>query len=153
MLANLNFSDFTTVLDGGVPPGTSLAVGTTSGKVIALPGTGVRKLRFALQHVIGTAAGTLSMYLQTASVSSGPFTSIASTLASVSVSIASSTSRYETVVDTRGESLQAAYVQAVVVVAGAAMPACLEVLGYNVRDEPGNANNAATVVFTETDAM
>jgi len=153
MLANLNFSDFTTELDGGIPPGTSLAVGTTSGKVITLPGTGVRKLRFALQFLIGTANGTLTMFLQTATVSSGTFASLSQTVYSTVVSVASSAGRYVGVIDTRGTCLQAVCVQPVFVVAGAAMAACLEVLGYNVRDEQAKNQNAPFVQYGETIAM
>jgi hypothetical protein len=153
MLTNLNFSDFTTELDGGFPAGTSLSVGSNSGTVIKLLGTGVRKLRFCLSHCMGSASGVLQFYLQTATASNGTFASLSQTLASVAVSIASSTSTYKTVIDTRGETLNAGYVQVVAVIAGVAMTACMDVLGYNVRDEPGKAQNAATFVYNEVIAM
>lgn len=163
MLANLKSRDFLAQVDGGFPPGTSLSVGTNSGKVFLLGGPGpIRKYSLWLQAVMGTASGVLTAFIQTATASNGTF-SLASgmanslgsaTLAALSGSIALSVAslRYNFDFETRGEalgSLGGTWAQIVAVVTGAAMPACLTTLGYNVGGEPAGAYDSATISTTE----
>lgn len=169
MLANLNTRDFLAQVDGGIPPGTSLAVGSTSGKAFPLGGPGpIRKYAAWLQAVMGTASGVLTALFYTATASNGTFAqasgmvnalgsaTLAAISKSVAVTVGSSASRYNLDLETRGEALGAnggTWGQVVAVVSGAAMQGCLTILGYNCGSEPASGLDSASIVTAELDAM
>jgi hypothetical protein len=157
MLANFFFSDLFTDVDSGIVPATTgIAVGTTSGSAIAIGGAaGFQKLLFEALFAAGSAAGSVSMFLATASVASGTFASISQTLVSI-VTTLSLSANYRLRIDTRDvafanlSSVAAAptFVQVVVAVAGAAIPGAMHVLGWQARQDVSSVFQPRTIPVT-----
>lgn len=88
MEPNVLLSDFAVPINTGVTPGVA-SVGVTSGAKLALStlaSNPFRKLTYRLGAYMGSAAGTVTLQLFTASIASGPYASIANLSASVDVS-------------------------------------------------------------------
>jgi hypothetical protein len=140
--ANLKFSDFITRL-GRTAIG-AIGTGTTSGPVLPLANVGsARKYIARALMDFGSAAATASLFLQTASVSSGTFASLSA--AAQSVAVTGSGSLWELAIDLRNEYFSdlgssAVVVQPVLVITGAGVNGVLEILGYDVANmQPANA--------------
>lgn len=169
MLANVFFRDVFCHINGGIAP-QQLAAGTTSGAKIQLGGSApIGKLLFralfSMTASTSAGSGAASLYLATATASGGSFTSISATLASVayaSVS-ASSLAPYANLqvleVDTRNEafanlatgSAAPTWVQPVVVISGATVGFALDVLGWEVGNDPAKNWDVGAITVTETD--
>jgi hypothetical protein len=142
MLANFYFSDLFTEVDPGFLPQT-LATGTTSGSAIQLGGSlGYEKLLFNMIFAAGSVANSVSMYLATATVASGTFTSLSQTLVSM-VTTLSLSAQYDLKIDTRdvafanlsSTSAVPSWVKVVVSLAGSTVPMAMKVLGWEAKQD------------------
>jgi hypothetical protein len=152
MLQNYFFSDLFTDVDSGILTQT-LATGSTSGSAIQIGGkAGFEKLLFEMLFAAGSAAGSVSMWLATASASSGTFGSLSQTLVSI-ITTLSLSANYRLRIDTRDvafanlSSVAAAptFVQVVVAVTGAAIPMAMHVLGWESKVDPNNVFITRTI--------
>lgn len=157
-LANVFFRDIFAQFNGGI--NSLVQVGSVSGNILTLGGAApIGKLLFRAIGSTSTSAnfssgsGTLGLYLATGSVTT-TMTAISTTLASVSVSGSASTNCGAVVtLDTRNEYFANAgastsgfgplYVQPCVVVAGAALQVCLDVLGWECGNDPAKNYDSA----------
>lgn len=160
-LANVFFSDIFATLNGGIQP-QALAAGTASGTAQQLGGVsplGKLLFRGVFSMTASNASGTATMYLQTATASSGGFTSLSATVTSVAFGSATSGNQFELRLDTRNEAFAnlatgsgaPAWVQPVVVIATNTVGFYLDVLGWEGGNDPEKNYNATTVKVTETD--
>jgi hypothetical protein len=148
-LANLFFKDLFTEISPGAAMGPALvgsATGTQSSSPIVLTGsTAFMKLLFDLSFMAGSVAGSISMYLATATASGGAFTSLSATLVSM-VTTLSLSALYNLKIDSRdvafanlGTGTAApAWVKVVVSVTGSAINGALKVLGWEAPVDPAN---------------
>ncbi len=144
MLANYFFGDLFTDIDSGiVPASTGIATGTTSGSAIQLGGApGFEKWRFDLMFAAGSVAGSISMWLATATASSGAFTSISATLVSI-ITTLSLSCNYRLRIDSRdvafanlsSTSAAPSWVQVVVSVTGSAIAGAMQILGWEAKQD------------------
>jgi hypothetical protein len=151
-LANVFFKDLFTEIDPGLLP-QSLAIGTTSGSAIQLGGVvPFDKLLFDLVFGAGSVAGSVSMYLETATASGATFTSISQTLVST-VTTLSLSAQYDLKIDTRliafcNLATAPLWVHVVVIVTGAAIPMAMKVLGWEAGFDPVNVMITSTKPVT-----
>jgi hypothetical protein len=158
-LANLYFKDLFTEISPGSAMGPALvgsATGTQSSSPIALTGSAAfMKLLFDLSFLAGSIAGSISMYLATATASGGSYTSVSATLVSM-VTTLSLSALYNLKIDSRdvafanlGTGTAApAWCKVVVVVTGSAIDGALKVLGWEAPADPANIFQAQASPLT-----
>ena|ERR1700744_4262763 len=154
-LANVFFSDLFTEISPGSAMGPGLvgsATGTTSTAAIQLGGpVPFSKWLFDLSFLAGSASGSVSMFLATASASGGTFTSISQTMVSMVTTLSLSTI-YDLKIDSRDVafavlgtgSIAPTWVKAVVAVSGAAINGALKILGWEATADPNSAFTTST---------
>jgi hypothetical protein len=161
MLANYFFKDLYADIDPGFLAQTlaaSTASQVSSGSAIQLGGSfAIGKLLFKMVGAPGSIATSVSMYLATATVSSGTFLSISQTLTSL-ITTASLSEGFKLVIDTRNEafanlgtgSAAPTWVKVVVSWIGAAVPTSMECLGWEVGTDPASLWNSTTLQIAYT---
>lgn len=163
MEPNVLLSDFAVPLNTGVTPG-SAAVGTVSGAKLTLSTIAVnpfRKLTYRLGAYMGTAAGTVTLQIFTASIASGTYASIANLSATLNASV--STNFYMDQIEIRTDALadlglgSGAGIMPVITIATTATPIFLDALAWNAGSQPARrslvAGQISNVVVSEADFM